>query len=225
MKNLFCALGYKEWIKTRRLLGVMVLLFAAVLVYTLIEMSYTIRVSGAVNVWYAYLYQGLSVAPMFVWLPCFAGLSLALVQFVPEMTNKRLKLTLHLPAAEGRIMSCMLLFGLLVLVVLFSVYVILLVVCSSFYLPNALLIRMLSQVFPWVVAGIVAYGFTAWVCIEPQWRMRVCNGLTACAVIAIFYVSMYPGVYAGFVVQSVLVACLAWLFPIYSCVRFKEGIQ
>ena len=49
--NLFCALGYKEWVKTRRTIGVLVLLFSIVLVYTFIELTYAIRLDSAVNVW------------------------------------------------------------------------------------------------------------------------------------------------------------------------------
>lgn len=223
--NLFYALGYKEWIKTRHLLGVLVLLFTAVLVYTFIELTYAIRLEGIVNVWYTYLYQGVTVAPWFAWLPLIAGLSMALMQFVPEMTHKRLKLTLHLPASEGHIMRCMLLYGASVLLLLFVVFETMLAGIGSLYLPTEVLGQLGWQLLPWSLAGLAVYGFTSWVCIEPQWKQRIWNALTGAAGLSMLYVSQYPGIYAHFLTGSLVIAILALLFPLYSCARFKNGIQ
>ena len=110
--NLFLALGYKEWMKTRRILGISALAFCMMLAYTFVEISHAIRLEEAVNVWYAYIFQLASVAPLWKWLPSLVGLLVALSQFVPEMTNKRLKLTLHLPVSETVILVDMLLYGL-----------------------------------------------------------------------------------------------------------------
>ena len=223
--NLFCALGYKEWVKTRRTIGVLVLLFSIVLVYTFIELTYAIRLDSAVNVWYAYLYQGVSVAPLFAWLPLVAGLGIALTQFVPEITHKRLKLTLHLPADENCILSNMLHYGLCILLLLFTVFGVILIGIGSLYLPAGILSRLGWQLLPWYTAGISIYGFTAWVCIEPQWKQRIWNILTGGAGLSVLYLSLYPGVYAHFLTGSIAIAILSLLFPLYSCARFKNGIQ
>ena len=61
--NLFRALSYKEWMKTRRLIGVMLLLMAAAVGYTYIDLTHAIRLNEAVNVWYGCIFQGTSVAP------------------------------------------------------------------------------------------------------------------------------------------------------------------
>ena len=98
--TLFSALSYKEWMKTRQILGIFLLIFAVAVVYSIIDIRHDIRIDGADNVWYRYFFQGASVAPLFRWAPALAGLAVALSQFVPEMTNKRLKLTLHLPSGE-----------------------------------------------------------------------------------------------------------------------------
>ena len=60
--NLFRALSYKEWMKTRRLIGVMLLLMAVAVGYTYIDLTHEIRLNEAVNVWYGCLFQGTSVA-------------------------------------------------------------------------------------------------------------------------------------------------------------------
>ena len=54
-------------------------------------------------------------------VPLVVGLLFAVVQFVPEMQRKCLKLTLHLPCPELRMIGAMLLYGGLLLGVLFAV--------------------------------------------------------------------------------------------------------
>ena len=53
--NLFKALSYKEWVKTRKFVFVVLLLLAAVTVYAYIDVTYSIRVNEAVNVWYGFI--------------------------------------------------------------------------------------------------------------------------------------------------------------------------
>ena len=54
-------------------------------------------------------------------VPLVVGLLFAVVQFVPEMQRKCLKLTLHLPCPELRMIGAMLLYGVLLLGALFAV--------------------------------------------------------------------------------------------------------
>lgn len=211
--------------KTRRILGVFVLVFAVVSVYTFINLDHDIRLAGAESSWYGYIFQNLSLAPLFAWIPVLAGLAVALAQFVPEMTNKRLKLTLHLPASETHIMCNMLLYGAVALLLLYAVFEVVMAVGMSFYFPSVLVGRMLCQHLPWLSAGIAAYGFTAWVCIEPQWKQRVWNVLIALAGLSVLFLSLVPGIYVHFGWGMAGIAVLALLFPLYSCARFKEGIQ
>lgn len=46
---MFSAIFYKEWIKTRRTVGLMLLLLVTLLVYAFVQMGQTLRLSGAVT--------------------------------------------------------------------------------------------------------------------------------------------------------------------------------
>lgn len=223
--TLFYALSYKEWMKTRRILGIFVLIFAVTVIYSIIDIRHDIRIDGADNVWYRYFFQGASVASLFRWIPSLTGLAVALSQFVPEMTNKRLKLTLHLPSGESSIMVCMLLYGVLCLILLFAVSEGVLVLLAEAVLPFEIIWSMLQQHFPWLVAGIAAYGFTAWICIEPQWKQRVCNAVIALVGLSVLFVSQVAGAYDHFGLGMSGIAIVALLASIYSCARFKDGIS
>lgn len=223
--NLLKALSYKEWMKTRKLVGGWILLLAAVSVYAYIDLTYTIRVNEAVNVWFGILFQGTSVSALLMYLLPLAGISLAIVQFVPEMTQKRFKLTLHLPASESRLVSSMLLFGYGVLGVLYLCCLVFLSLLVSRVLPFEGVSMMLSQVLPWTAAGLAGYGFTAWICIEPCWKQRAMNMLMAAGLLSVCFVSVYPGAYAGFGWGMAGLVAASFVSPFYSCIRFKQGVQ
>lgn len=223
--NLFLALGYKEWMKTRRILGISALAFCMMLAYTFVEISHAIRLEEAVNVWYAYIFQLASVAPLWKWLPSLVGLLVALSQFVPEMTNKRLKLTLHLPVSETVILVDMLLYGLGSLLLLFFLAGGVLTCGAGYFLPAEVVSLMLWQILPWTVSGLVVYGFTVWVCMEPQWKQRILNTFVALSGLSVFFLSDTPRGYMYFGWGMAGILLLSFLFPLYSCVRFKDGVQ
>ena len=225
MMNLLKALSYKEWMKTRKLVGGWIILLAAVSVYAYIDLTYTIRMNEAVNVWFGILFQGTSVSALLMYLLPLAGISLAIVQFVPEMTQKRFKLTLHLPASESRLVSSMLLFGYGVLGILYLFCVVFLSLLVSRVLPFEGVSMMLSQVLPWTAAGLAGYGFTAWICIEPCWKQRAMNMLMAAGLLSVCFVSVYPEAYAGFGWGMAVLVAASFVFPFYSCIRFKQGVQ
>lgn len=225
MMNLLKALSYKEWMKTRKLVGGWILLLAAVSVYAYIDLTYTIRMNEAVNVWFGILFQGTSESALLMYLLPLAGISLAIVQFVPEMTQKRFKLTLHLPASESRLVSSMLLFGYGVLGVLYLCCLVFLSLLVSRVLSLEGVSMMLSQVLPWTAAGLAGYGFTAWICIEPCWKQRAMNMLMAAGLLSVCFVSVYPEAYAGFGWGMAVLVAASFVFPFYSCIRFKQGVQ
>ena len=142
--NLFKALSYKEWMKTRKFILVAFVLLAAVAVYSYIDITYAIRIEEAVNIWYGFIFQGVSVSNLMMYLIPLSGISMAIVQFVPEMTNKRFKLTLHLPASETRLVSAMLLYGHGVLFALYFVCIVFMSVIIGLVMPEGIAVRALD---------------------------------------------------------------------------------
>ena len=222
--NLFKALSYKEWIKTRRIISMLVLLTLCVLAYSFIEINHNIRLNDAVNEWYVYLFMDSSLPSVTQVLPLVSGVVLALVQFVPEMVNKRLKLTLHLPADEGAIVQSMLEYGYLVLVLLFLLTTAVYVVGLSFIFPFEITQMLLSRLIPAFVAGLASYGFTAWICFEPQWRQRVLNSFVAVGLLSVLFVSVQSAVYMHFGIGLLVLILASLTFPFFSVLRFKHGV-
>lgn len=157
---MFSAIFYKEWIKTRRTVGLMLLLLVALLVYALVQMGQTLRVSGAVQAWSAVLLKDISLVPAVTkWFTLLTGVLLGVAQFIPEMTDKRLKLTLHLPLRESKIVFVTLLYGIAVLSAAFLLmYVSLYAVLSRHYAAE-MLHAMTWQLLPYFEGGLACYLF------------------------------------------------------------------
>lgn len=223
--NLFKALSYKEWIKTRKFVFVALVLSVVIIAYSYIDITYAIRIDGAVNVWYDCIFQGSSVSGIMMYFMPLSGIAMALVQFVPEMTNKRFKLTLHLPVGETNLVSCMLLYGYGVLSAIYVACMIFLSLVFTPILPVEVLCMMDMQLLPWALAGLAGYGFVVTVCVEPVWKQRICDALISLGLLSIFFISFYPGAYAEFGLEMFLIVASSFVFPFYSCMRFKQGVQ
>lgn len=59
---------------------------------------------GGSHLWEILLSRDVVFIETLTYIPLLAGLLLAIVQFVPEMQQKRLKLTLHLPYPQNRML-------------------------------------------------------------------------------------------------------------------------
>jgi hypothetical protein len=219
LKSLF----FKEWVKSRWALLVTFLVFAGVIAYTFIIMSTELRVLGAGTVWESIIQKGITHFDYLKYLFLLAGVLLAVVQYAPEMVNKRLKLTLHLPLPDYRIILAMLLYGLLSLAALFlPVYA---AVCAgiSGYYPAEITAWNLAALLPWLWGGFAAYLLTAWISIEPVWKQRLWNTLAAGCLLKLFYFDELPGAYAPLLPYLMLFCLFGVTFTFYSVIRFKEG--
>ena len=159
------------------------------------------------------------------YVPLLVGILLALVQFIPEMYHKCLKLTLHLPYPQLKMINLMLLYGLLTLVICFATNYILMFVYLQGILAPELFSRILLTALPWYIAGICAYLLIAWVCLEPTWKRRVLNLVISVLLLRVFFLSSDPEAYNGFLpwltIYSMLTISFSWL----SVLRFKAGKQ
>lgn len=115
------AIFYKEWLKTRWYYLVAVLLSLGFVGYVLLNFFRAAGLKGIAHLWEVMLLRDAVFVDLLQFVPLVVGLLFAVVQFVPEMQRKCLKLTLHLPCPELRMIGAMLLYGGLLLGALFAV--------------------------------------------------------------------------------------------------------
>ncbi len=216
---------YKEWIKTRIALLLLLIVSAALVAYAQMRIGKVITLRGASHLWEILLTRDNTFLETLTYLPVFSGIVVALFQFLPEMQQKRLKLTLHLPVTQNRIIVSMLLYGVVALILLFALQHLFLWLYFQKILAVELTKRILLTTLPWYVAGIAGYAFTAWVCIEPAWRRRLINALFGVAFLRLFFLVSFAEAYNGWIVALLLFSVVLVGFSYISVQRFKDGVQ
>ncbi|MDR0544331.1 MAG: hypothetical protein LBG30_03165 [Odoribacteraceae bacterium] len=220
------AICYKEWIKTRRAFLLSAILLAAYVAYALAHTGSLFRVNGAVAAWGTTILKETFLLPSALrWIPLATALVIGLAQFVPELAERRLKLTLHLPLPETRVLSIMLLHGLALLLALHLATTLLLWLVLARYYPAEILLDLGWRALPWFAAALPGYLFAAWACIEPSWIRRVTNALAAAGALSACYLDAPAGSYLTFLPCLALLVAAAFCAPFQAAARFKEGIQ
>jgi len=218
-------LFYKEWIKTRKILLLALIVFAAFIIYTFINVGQMFRVGGATQVLTDIILKDTNMLSRIEWLPLVLSILFGLSQFIPEMTNKRLKLTLHLPMPESKTTFAMLAYGVLSLLVLYILVYMAVILGMSVYYPSEIIVSMVKVSLPWFMAGLAGYLFVAWICIEPAWRQRVFNSLIAVYALTFFMITAKSGAFMPFIPYLVIITLVIFFFSFYSMSRFKDGAQ
>ena len=219
------AIFYKEWIKMRWFCLVAALFLAGFTAYALLRVQRVITFKGAAHIWEVMLEKEVVFIDILQYLPVLLGVLLALVQFIPEMTHKRLKLTLHLPFPQRKMILLMMSVGLAALAVLSAVQAFVLWCYFHTLLAPELVSRILLTSLPWYLAGLALYPLAAWVCLEPTWRRRVADILVAVGVCRLFFLSETPQAYDGMLPWLLALLLCVLLFPLLSVYRFKQGCQ
>ncbi len=219
------AIFYKEWIKMRWFCLVAALFLAGFTAYALLRVQRVITFKGAAHIWEVMLEKEVVFIDILQYLPVLLGVLLALVQFIPEMTHKRLKLTLHLPFPQRKMILLMMGVGLAALAVLSAVQAFVLWCYFHTLLAPELVSRILLTSLPWYLAGLALYPLAAWVCLEPTWRRGVADILVAVGVCRLFFLSETPQAYDGMLPWLLALLLCVLFFPLLSVYRFKQGCQ
>ena len=175
---------------------------------------------GAGLLWEALVTKETVLTELLRYVPAIAGALLALGQFIPEIQQKRLKLTLHLPYPQGKMLLMMALYGLVALTLLFALQA-----GVSAWVPGELVARVLRTMAVWYLAGWAGYLFTSALCLEPTWRLRVLILLVAAGFLRLLYLSGIPEAYNGFFPWLLLYVAASAGLVFAGVARFKEGHQ
>lgn len=216
---------FKECVKTRWALVLIMIIFTAVIVYSFMNVSRGLRVAGSAHIWDMIVQKNITFVSFIYYVPLLAGLLLGISQYSPETYNKRLKLTLHLPIKESYNLLTMLSFGIISLGAIFIVAYAVLNIGFNHYFSYEVAQWNMAKVAPWLWGGIAAYLLCAWVCIEPVWKQRVFNSIISLLIVWLFLFDETSNAYNPFLPYLIGGVLLLIVFSFHSLVRFKEGKQ
>lgn len=173
MWNAFKGVLYKEWIKVRYFYAVLFVCSLFFMLWIDVKIYSLFRLDHGEIVWYRMIGLGQVPYQALLVLPVLSGLCFALWQFLPEMRDERLRLSLHLPCGSVFMVCSHLLCGVLFLAVLFAVDILLFYGVVAAFFPYEYSVLALLTAAVWFTAGISAYLACSVVLIEPQRHMRV----------------------------------------------------
>ncbi len=221
---MYKALFYKEWLKTRWAIIISAAFLLLVLIKMVLEISYSIRLMDANNMWNQIVMLGYMYYGDLLYLPTLIGLAIAITQFVPELSENKLKLTLHLPMPENTILLTMLLYGMLNLFVLFITAESLLLLLSAQFFPAQINMSALMTTMPWFLAGLVAYLATATIFVEPRWPKRIIMAVFFLLFVDTLLNHSLHDTYTRSFVFFVIISLLFSISILYSAQRFRKGV-
>ncbi|MCU4155525.1 hypothetical protein J1N10_06025 [Carboxylicivirga sp. A043] len=219
------ALLYKEWKKTRLFTLGIAAVGIILLGYIMLKMGRSFRMVGMEHLWDVVVNRKQFLFRSLKYFPIAAALCLGMAQYFPEVIQKRIKLSLHLPLPERKVILLMYGYGLGILLGIYLLQLVGLLVFSTINFPYEFTSSTLKTIAPWYMAGIITYLFVAMVCLEPVWKRRAFNGLLGIAIVYLFFLSDVPSAYQP--VLYILLVTLIAVFPFgfLSVQRFKEGTQ
>lgn len=218
------SLFFKEWLKTRMAVVLAGVATMGLCAYLLITIGRVMESHGMMAVWDTLLNRDTLLIEPLRFVPIVVGVLLGVAQILPEMTQKRIKLTLHLPIENWKSIGIMVLYG---AVVMIGLVVLNLGVCfgvMSVWLPAEILKHIFLTAVVWYLAGLLAYFFTVWVVLEPTWKLRIPEMLFAAACLRGFYMSTMPEAYNAFLPIMAVFTVLCSALPLLSIDRFKKGL-
>ena len=223
---MYSSIIFKEWLKTRRVFFIALAVSLLVAVYVILRTNSMINEHGIVSLWLSMLLKDVSYVDTLTYIPLAVGLALGIAQMVPEVAQKRLKLTLHLPFPQLRLVAMMLATGLLELLVIYLLQAGVILIYDATIFHSELVGRVFLTMLPWYLAGFIGYLFVTSVCLEGTWYMRILLGLVGVAVLLVMF--LQPATMAAYnymIVTIVVFIALITIFSFGSIARFKEGHQ
>ncbi len=215
----------KEWLKTRLAALAAFLLCESMAAYAILRINRLVALKGADHLWMIMLLKDNTFIDVICYTPVIAALIVGIAQMAPEMTQKRLKLTLHLPYPQMRMIGLMLTVGIGLLAILYAVQCATIAIFYSTLIPPSLVARVILTSLPWYMAGFMCYIFTAAVCLECSWARRAVLGLLGVCAVMICYLQPAPEAYNSMIWMIILFAFMLVLLPLGSVLHFKECRQ
>jgi len=165
---------YKEWIKLRIPLGILLILSVIPSVCLCLQLRYDFSQMGAVRAWSFWMYNSELFYTKFAYVPPFLGLILGLLQYYPETEDGRLRLLLHLPINEIKGLLAHQFIGITLLISVCSIPWLLMAFTAQVYFPEEYLSGFALTSYPWIYAAIFVYLFTEITLLEPKIIYKVC---------------------------------------------------
>jgi len=222
---MYKSLAYKEWLKVRWFALVAFGLEIIALIYIFSNLRATLEFNSAFDIWNVIIFRNLKEL-----LDTYSpkkGIFLfeANEQYLPEILDMKLKLTLHLPLKENHVFLFLNFFGTLLLLALFLPVILIIIAISRSIFPAEIVSATLITMLPWFLAAFVLYYFIAAIMIEPLWVRRVILAVVGFVWVMQFLFDTGYGAYQNVLLPLFVITLLFSVLHLLSGLRFKRGAK
>lgn len=221
---MYKAIITKELLKTKRTFWCCLAIAVFFTGYALLGINRVITLHGVSHVWLIMLMKDQVFIDAIKYVPLVCGLLIGLSQMIPEMQQNRLKLTLHLPVPQLKILMTMLATGAGLLTLIFLLQSAAILIYYNRIVAPEMTLFATGATLPWYLAGYTAYFFSTAVCLEGQWRRRIILALTGAGAVTVYFLQSAPGAYTGILPAAVVLTAMLALLSHVSVTRFKKGL-
>ena len=222
---MYKALAYKEWIKIRWFVLSALGLEVITLIYIFSNLRATLEFNSAVNLWNYVVFRNYMFFDSIKYIPLLIGVLIGIAQYLPELSEMKLKLTLHLPLKENNIFIFLNLFGFIILLLLFIPVLIIIGIGSAAVFPKEIVFATFLTIAPWFLAAFVAYFFISAIMIEPQWIRRGLLLIVGFIFTKLFLLDAGYGEYKFILFPLFIFVLLFSYLSLLSGLRFKRGAK
>ncbi len=222
---MFKSIIYKEWIKTRWVVIISFLAVFITLIYIQLEVRHYIELMTAFSNWLYIVQRKMLYYEIFKYFPLIIGVVISILQFVPEMSKNRMRLSYHLPISEKKLLLSMTSIGFSLLIINLAIIVGGLVGISYIYYPTEIVQSMLFTIFPWLLGGIAIYFLTSTIILEPSWKYRIILIIIAFAFLKLLFMESGYNEYQFSIWKYVLIVVFFPLMVLFPGHRFRKGIN
>ena len=220
---MFKSVVFKEWLKIRWFLIILSLISVIAVGNIFLKVQHNITFNEANKYWYLLLFQNHHYFRYLKIVPLLTGLAIAVAQYIPEIMNRRIKLTFHLPVNENKILIMMLGFGTISLLVSYAIMFSIFTGLSNCFFAKEIVHAAIISVTPWFLAGFAAYFLAALIILEAIWKYRIAYFITACAFILLYFENSVAGGYSPVNLKMAILTLLISVSLLFSAYRFRKG--
>ena len=214
----------KEWLKVRWVFIGLVVLHGAALLVTYYDLLNTFKIYKANEVIIQFITFEVVFYSKVKYVSLLTGLGIGIFQFFPELNQSRLKLTLHLPVKENKLIFQMAATGAALLIVLSVFDVCILSLITLKFLPREFFDSMVTTTLPWYLGSLCSYFWVMIVFIEPGWVKRILMAIVGIGIVSIFFEGGGYAMYAPSLLYIGVLTFLSGAIIFLSAFNFKRGI-
>ena len=219
------ALIYKEWIKIRWILLVVVGVSLWQLGAFFLEQRQLFELRKPFEVWNTIFFRKIQFYSELKYNAVLAGAALALAQFVPETLKRRLRLLFHLPVGHNNSVYTMIAVGLtgVVFIILLNLSAMSWII--STYYPSEVVKSALMTSVPWFLSGLVAYMALVLTALEPNPVRKFLFGGAGFLLITLYFPSCSINAFQHSLWRYIVLALLLLPTAVLPAHRFKRGLS